>query len=90
MSLQVMVLVAYAAAISIASVGCSKRGSVAFHEGKSRSARPAPSFNLVPASQALASSTEGYKAKLEINPVQGQTLQSTSGYTLKLKNTMGQ
>lgn len=71
------------------SLGCNKSGTVNFREGKSRSARPAPSFNLVPGSQALATSSEGYKAKLEINPVKGQTLQSTSGYSLRLTNTTG-
>jgi hypothetical protein len=71
---------------------CGNGGSINFIDGGSTSQTGISSFNMVPASQALAvesgkTPANGYHAKLQLNPLKGQALSGSGGYKATMKLT---
>lgn len=45
-------------------------------------------YNMVPASRALATSSNGYSAKVQLNPVSGIRSSAGNGYSAQMKFTV--
>lgn len=96
MGLNTLKLIIFTFAFTLGLSACGNGGSINFmDEGSSApptSTNSVSAFDLVPASQALViesgkTAANGYHAKLQLNPLKGQTLTAPGGYKANLKFT---
>ena len=75
--------------VAVLISACNNEGEIKFHDGASTSSRGVTSLSITPGAQALAvesgkTKATGYHARLELNTIQGQKVQSNSGYSVRL------